>query len=185
MDLLKFIGRTRQFERQLEESRPRLWRLAHTWCRNGALADDLVQEALSKGLKHHGQLREEASLHAWLCGILAHCWHDYLRSHRHMDNVADIDESLLVADGTPEAECLQSQIVKRVRRAVADLPVPQREVVTLVDLEEFSYAEVAAILEIPIGTVMSRLSRARATLKERLREHNACSLATPRIARVK
>jgi RNA polymerase sigma-70 factor, ECF subfamily len=68
---------------------------------------------------------------------------------------------------------------------VADLPVPQREVVTLVDLEEFSYSDVAAILEIPIGTVMSRLSRARNALKELLREHNACSLAAPRIARVK
>ena len=185
MDLLKFIVRSRQFEEQLTEARPRLWRLAQAWCRNRALADDLVQEALAKGLKNHRQLRDEGSLHAWLCGILAHCWHDYLRSHRPMDDIAEVDESALVSDGSPEAEFMRSQIVQRVRHAVAELPLAQREVVTLVDLEEFSYAEVAAILEIPIGTVMSRLSRARSTLKERLREHNACALAAPRIARVK
>jgi len=169
----------------MEESRPRLWRLAHSWCRNRSLADDLVQDALTKALKSHSQLRDEDSLHAWLCGILAHCWHDHLRSHRDMDDVAEIDEYHLVAAGTPEADCLQSEVVRSVRQAVAALPVGQREVVTLVDLEEFSYAEVAAVLEIPIGTVMSRLSRARNTLKESLREHNACGVTTPRIARVK
>lgn len=185
MGLLEFIGRSRQFEERMAESRPRLWRLAHSWCRNRALADDLVQDTLAKGLKNHGQLRDEHSLHAWLCGILANCWHDHLRSHRDMDDIADVDEHHFVANGTPEAECLQSEVVRRVRQAVAALPVAQREVVTLVDLEEFSYAEVAAILEIPLGTVMSRLSRARSTLKESLRDQNACPTSAPRIARIK
>jgi RNA polymerase sigma-70 factor (ECF subfamily) len=64
----------------------------------------------------------------------------------------------------------------RVRQAVARLPAGQREVITLVDLEEFSYAEVAMILEIPIGTVMSRLSRARAALRDMLRERPAVAV---------
>lgn len=169
----------------MEESRPRLWRLAHSWCRNHSLSDDLVQDALAKALKSHNQLRDGDSLHAWLCGILANCWHDHLRSHRDMFDVADIDDDRLVAEGTPESDCLQSEVVRRVRQAVAALPVGQREVITLVDLEEFSYAEVATILEIPMGTVMSRLSRARNALKESLREHNACGVSMPRIARVK
>jgi RNA polymerase sigma-70 factor, ECF subfamily len=185
VDLLKFIGRSRQFEQRLTEARPRLWRLAYAWCRNRTLSDDLVQDALAKGLKNHAQLRKQDSLHAWLCGILAHCWHDHLRAHRNLEDVADVEEAALIAEGSPESECLQSEIVRRVRRAVAELPLPQREVVTLVDLEEFSYAEVAAILEVPIGTVMSRLSRARNALKDRLREHNTCALKVPRIARVK
>ncbi len=185
MSIFRLISRARQFEERMEESRPRLQRLAYSWCRNRALADDLVQEALAKGLKSHQQLRDENVLHAWLCGILANCWHDHLRAHREMADVADLHEDTLVADGTPEADCLQSEIVRRVRQAVAALPVGQREVVTLVDLEEFSYAEVAAILEIPIGTVMSRLSRARNSLKEGLREHNPCVVAAPRIARIK
>lgn len=185
MGILRLISRTRQFEERMEESRPRLWRLAHSWCRNCALADDLVQETLAKGLKSHTQLRDEHALHAWLCGILANCWHDHLRSQREMADLDEVDEDCLVADGTPEAECLQSEVVRRVRQAVAALPVGQREVVTLVDLEEFSYAEVSAILEIPIGTVMSRLSRARNQLKEKLREHSTCTTTAPRLARVK
>lgn len=183
MGILAFISRTRQFEEKLEESRPRLWRLAHSWCRSRALADDLVQEALSKALKNHDQVRNGESPHAWLCGILAHCWHDHLRSHKEMDDVAEIAEHHLVAAGTPEDDYLQSEIVRRVRLAVAALPLGQREVVTLVDLEELSYAEVSAVLGIPLGTVMSRLSRARAALKEALRSQAGGPAI--RIARVK
>lgn len=180
MGILAFIGRSRQFEKKLTESRPRLWRLAQSWCRNGALADDLVQETMSKALRSHGQLRDMESLHAWLCGILANCWHDHLRSRREMVDVTDCDDEL-VAEGTPEGDCLQSELIRRVRQAVAALPVGQREVLTLVDLEELSYMEVAVALDLPIGTVMSRLSRARATLKERLARQEAA----PRIARIK
>ena len=71
------------------------------------------------------------------------------------------------------------------RAAVARLPQGQRQVLTLVDLEEFSYAEVAGILEIPVGTVMSRLSRARASLKITLDAAAAQSLAQPLLRRVK
>lgn len=170
VSLLSFISRTRQFERKLEDSRPRLWRLAHSWCRNRALADDLVQDALAKALDRHSQLRDPEAMHAWLCSILANVWHDHLRSHRDMMDIDTVDDGQLTTDCCPEVDCLQNEIVRRVRQAVGKLPAGQREVVTLVDLEEFSYAEVAAILEIPIGTVMSRLSRARAGLRDVLRE---------------
>ncbi|MDP1537848.1 MAG: RNA polymerase sigma factor [Burkholderiales bacterium] len=170
MRLLNFISRSRQFESKIEESRCRLWRLAHSWCRNRALADDLVQDALAKALDRHGQLRDPEALHAWLCSILANCWHDHLRGSRDTLDIDAVEEHELPAHGCPEEDCLQNEVVRRVRHAVGKLPAGQREVVTLVDLEEFSYAEVAAILEIPIGTVMSRLSRARATLREALRE---------------
>lgn len=172
--LLRFISRTRQFEEKLAESRPRLCRLAHSWCHNRAVADDLVQETLAKALVCHDQLRDPAALHGWLCSILANCWHDLLRRHKDMQDIDALDERELPATGCcPEDDCLQNEIVRRVRAAVAGLPGGQREVVTLVDLEEFSYAEVAEILAIPIGTVMSRLSRARASLRDALREQPA------------
>jgi len=95
-----------------------------------------------------------------------------------MTDIDELDESELSSDNCPEGDCLQNEIVKRVRLAVACLPAGQREVVTLVDLEEFSYAEVAAVLDIPIGTVMSRLSRARVALREALKEQPA-EQATP------
>lgn len=181
MSFLHFIGRTRQFEKKLEESRCRLWRLAHSWCRNRALADDLVQDTLAKALDRHGQLRDPEALHAWLCSILANGWHDQLRGSRDTLDIDAIDEQELPAHGCPGEDCLQNEIVRRVRQAVGQLPAGQREVVTLVDLEEFSYAEVATILEIPIGTVMSRLSRARATLRDSLREQPATSAVVHRL----
>ena len=173
MGLLHFINRTRQFEEKLAAARPRLWRLAHSWCHNRMLADDLVQEALAKALGRHAQLRDAEALNGWLCSILANCWHDHLRRRKDATDIDELGEGDLPADGSPEDDCLQNEIVRRVRQAVANLPTGQREVVTLVDLEEFSYAEVAAILDIPIGTVMSRLSRARVALREALREQSA------------
>ncbi|MEW6165217.1 MAG: RNA polymerase sigma factor [Pseudomonadota bacterium] len=176
MSLLRFISRTRQFEIRLEESRARLWRLAHSWCHNRAIADDLVQDTLAKALVRHGQLRDAEALHGWLCSIMAHCWHDQLRARKDTLDIDAIDEHELMDCASPEDDCLQNEVVRRVRQAIAGLPVGQREVVTLVDLEEFSYAEVAEILEVPIGTVMSRLSRARVALRDALREPAAVAM---------
>ncbi|MFN3883163.1 MAG: RNA polymerase sigma factor [Rhodocyclaceae bacterium] len=170
MSLFDFIGRSRQFEARLGASRCRLLRLAHSWCHNRSLAEDLVQEALAKALARHDQLREPEAMHAWLCSILVNCWHDYLRQRKETLDIDGIEEQDLPSACCPEEDCLKNEVVRRVRQAVGKLPPGQREVVTLVDLEEFSYAEVAAILQIPIGTVMSRLSRARASLREALRE---------------
>jgi RNA polymerase sigma-70 factor (ECF subfamily) len=178
--LLRFISRTRQLEHKLEESRARLWRIAYSWCHNRALADDLVQETYAKALDRHAQLRDQDALNGWLCAILANCWHDHLRRRKDMADIDEMDENAFVEECCPEDICLQNEIVLNVRQAVARLPAGQREVVTLVDLEEFSYAEVATILEIPIGTVMSRLSRARVALREKLREQQP---ATPAVVR--
>lgn len=165
MSLLSFFGRTRQFEARLAASRARLWRLAFSWCHNRALADDLVQEAFAKALVRHDQLREPAALLGWLCSILANCWHDHLRARKDSADIDDLAEAEHPEAERPEDSYEQNQIVARVRQAVARLPAGQREVLTLVDLEEFSYADVAGILDIPIGTVMSRLSRARGALR--------------------
>jgi len=75
---------------------------------------------------------------------------------------------LIIEKWTPEHATHEDQIAQRVRRAVAALPLAHCQVVTLVDLEGFSYAAVAQILDIPVGTVMSRLSRGRQALREHL-----------------
>lgn len=173
--LLQFITRNRQFEARLGECRPRLLRLAYSWCHSCTLADDLVQDTFAKALERHEQLRDPQALFGWLCSILANCWHDHLRRRKDIADIDAIDEHELADSSCPEDDCLQNEIVRRVRQAVAGLPVGQREVVTLVDLEELPYAEVAAILDIPIGTVMSRLSRARAALRDTLREQPPAS----------
>lgn len=154
---------------QIEASRARLYRLAFAWCHDAVLADDLAQEALARGLGRLEQLRESARLMGWLCAILHRCWIDHLRARR--PDVSDEALAEMASDlPGPDARAERQQTVNRVRAAVAGLPLGQRQVVTLVDLEDCSYAEVAEILAIPIGTVMSRLCRARVALRQVLVE---------------
>jgi RNA polymerase sigma-70 factor (ECF subfamily) len=168
MTLLGRLCRSREFRLKLEKSRGRLYRLAFSWCHTPELADDLVQEALSKALKQSAQLKDLDAMDSWLFRILSNCWHDYLRARR---DTMIFDEELHQHQATPELLNLRLQDIDTVRRAVAALPEGQRQVITLVDIEGCRYAEVAGILEVPIGTVMSRLCRARRALKEQLLTH--------------
>lgn len=170
MKILSLICRSRDFRKQMEQSRSRLYRVAYSWCHNAALADDLVQETLSKALKNADQLRDPELLNSWLFKILNNCWHDHFRQYREMEDIDEIDDLHCANANTPEDVHARNQIVGRVRDAVSRLPLGQRQVLTLVDLEEFSYAEVAGILDLPAGTVMSRLCRARRALKDSLQE---------------
>ncbi len=184
MNIFGLFDGQKQFIKRLEQCQGRLHRLALSWCRNRALAEDLAQEALSKAIAKSGQLRDLEAMDSWLFGILANCLTDHYRRYKEPLDIDEVDERHLVSEGTPEEECQQSQMIGRVRRAIAKLPVGQRQVVTLVDLEELSYIEVATILEIPVGTVMSRLCRARQALKEILLEAKP-ALAASNITRFK
>lgn len=144
---------------------PRLYRLAYAWTGNVALAEDLAQEALMKAWHKRAQLRDEAASRAWLFSILANCHMDHLRRHQEME---DVDTLPLTDESSPETETDRRTIIDRVRAAVAVLPAGQRQVITLVDLEGLSYTEVANVLAVPIGTVMSRLCRARKALRKTL-----------------
>jgi RNA polymerase sigma-70 factor, ECF subfamily len=154
--------------KRLEGMRPRMVRLAYAWCHDSDLANDLVQEALAKGLARSSQLRDVAAMDAWLFSILNNCWRDHLRARRDFSDIAELDEVIFDPAPGPERRYASRQTTTRVRAAIALLPLAQRQVLTLVDIEECSYAEVAQILDVPVGTVMSRLSRARVALKDRL-----------------
>ncbi|MCW8964041.1 MAG: RNA polymerase sigma factor [Gammaproteobacteria bacterium] len=153
------------FKRQLAQHRDRMYRLAYSWCGDAMLADDLIQDALSRAISKKDQLKDHAKLEQWLYRILHNSWMEYLRRNR---PATDLDTVQIVDELSPEVDFTKLQIVDAVRFAIGQLPVGQRQVITLVDLEEFTYNEVAEILEIPVGTVMSRLSRARKSLKESL-----------------
>ena len=173
------------FRPSVEAMRPMLYRIAYAWCHDAALADDLVQETLSKAWARRAQLRDEASLKAWVVSIMNHCWLDHLRRRRDFDDVDDLQDELESGVESPEASFGREQVIAGVRAAVARLPIGQRQVLTLVDLEEFGYAEVAGILDIPVGTVMSRLSRARTSLKTLLEPTMQQPAARPLLRRVK
>jgi RNA polymerase sigma-70 factor (ECF subfamily) len=168
MGIVNMFCRNPELKSRLENSRPRLYRLAYSWCHDTYLADDLVQETLSKGIKNVGKLRNPETLESWLFTILTNTWRSHLRAKK---EVVEYNEESFHTDATPEQLNSRYETVNSVQQAVGQLAIGQRQVLTLVDLEGFSYAEVAQILDIPIGTVMSRLCRARQALKENLLEN--------------
>lgn len=147
--------------------RPRLYKVAFSWCHAADVADDLVQDTVIKAIRNANSLRDMKKMNSWLFAILANCWRDYLRRQKQTD---DIDECIFTDDDTPELAQERQNITDIVQQAIATLPQGQRQVLSLVDLEGFSYAEVAEIVGIPAGTVMSRLNRARKALSEQLLE---------------
>ena len=154
-----------RLKHEFANRRDNLYRVAYSWCRNTSLADDLVQEAMLKAMRNADKLRDQTKLDTWLYRILLNNWHDYLRVQGRDVNLYDVgDENQ--AEHADNYQ--QSQIVSRVRSSVEGLPMPLREVVALADFAGFSYAEIAENVDIPIGTVMSRLYRARQKLKGQL-----------------
>jgi RNA polymerase sigma-70 factor (ECF subfamily) len=186
MSLLPLFGHSAGIAKRLGDSRAGLFRLAFMWCHDRALADDLTQEALAKALLHADELRDAGKLRPWLFGILVNCWRDHLRARRPTEDIDTIEEHWLATEHSSEHTASQAQLAERVRAAIAQLPVGQREVLSLVDLEECTYAEAAQILAIPIGTVMSRLCRGRVGLRDLLADaHTAVQLRRPGMRRVK
>lgn len=173
MDLRSLLFGAPSLRQEVESWRPTLYRVAFSWCHDRALAEDLVQETLLKALSRHAQLRDAERLKGWLFAILNNGFRDHLRRQRVHDDIDELADEMPGTAPTPEDERATAEIVARVRAAIARLPLGQRQVVTLVDLEELSYAEVALALGIPIGTVMSRLCRARATLRDTLTDERA------------
>ena len=148
------------------------------------LADDLVQDATQKALTSFDSLKDDTKLKAWTCQIMLNCYRDWLR--RKKDTV-DIEELNLLSQSDPHLEFSSSDTSRLVRHCILQLNENHRNIITLVDLMEFSYEEVSLTLEIPIGTVMSRLCRARAQLKQLLAERNEpqASAANHGLRRVK
>jgi RNA polymerase sigma-70 factor, ECF subfamily len=182
--LLSFcLGRTMRL--RVAASRDRLFKVALAWSGDAMTADDLVQETLETALGKVHQLRDPERLYAWMYSIMNNCWLRYLQQRRRCPD-CELDENQLLSDATPERMTERDAVVAQVRAAIARLPQGQREVLILVDLEGFSYQEVADILTIPIGTVMSRLSRGRGALQAALRNLGANTDAdSARLRRVK
>ncbi len=151
------------FGRLLEKEIPRLRRYARALTRDAVRADDLVQNCLLRAIAKQHLWQPGTDLRAWLFAIL-HNQHvnDLRRSLREgTDNTFDDMAPLL----TVPATATLSLELRDLERAIARLPAEQRQVILLVGLEGMQYEEVASILRVPIGTVRSRLSRGRETLR--------------------
>lgn len=160
-------ARQRKLCKRLEAERGRLYRMAFAWSHSSDVADDVVQETMIKALNSIDKVKNVKALDGWLFRILSNCFIDFCRKQR---EEFDIDETLLVERDTPETVHHQHEMFTAVRKAIASLPFKHRQVITLVDIENFSYAEVAEIIDVPMGTIMSRLNRARQSLKQILED---------------
>jgi RNA polymerase sigma-70 factor (ECF subfamily) len=136
-------------------------------------AEDLVQETYAKALKGFSSFQPGTNFRAWIYKILRNT---FLTSRTGLKATATVPldlegegETLLAANETPESILLQRSDGQLVQRALEQLPVAYREVLLLCEVEEMSYQEISATLAIPIGTVMSRLSRGRKALRDGLR----------------
>ncbi len=141
----------------------RLWRYGFVLSRQRDVADDLVQQTCVRALERHAQFQPGSRLDSWLFSILNSIWLNEIRARRVRLGQGFVEvETSLEFDGAREAEArvMANQVLRRVN----ELPEAQRVSVFLAYVEGLSYREVAAILDIPIGTVMSRLATARAKL---------------------
>jgi RNA polymerase sigma-70 factor (ECF subfamily) len=133
-------------------------------------AEDLVQETYTKALKGFASFAEGTNLRAWMFRILRNA---FLNSRSGLaaqktdsleDGEVPADESV-AHEVTPELLLLRAENEENIFAALESLPVSQREIILLCDVDEMSYREIAQVLDVPAGTVMSRLSRARAALR--------------------
>lgn len=162
-------GSTHELQRELPRLLPQLWRFALRLARDKADAEDLVQRCCLRALERHTLWREEGSLLSWLYSIMHSIWLNEVRARQCRRNVAaDWDDDQLehfrdLRACDPADHALYKQVVA----SVEALPEEQRAVILLVAVEGLSYKEAAQVLAVPLGTVMSRLSRARLALGKR------------------
>ncbi len=148
----------------LEPQIPGLRRYAWALLRDDEAADDLVQDTLERAIRHWSQRRRDRDLKAWLFAIQRNLFLNAVRQRKTRGVTVGVEllENTSASAGGPDAHA----DLRDVLTGLDALPEEQRSVLLLVGVEDLSYEQVAQVLDIPVGTVMSRLSRARARLRE-------------------
>jgi RNA polymerase sigma-70 factor (ECF subfamily) len=151
-----------------------LYAYAMVLSRNPAMAADLVQETYLRALKAKKSLRPDSNVKSWLFTILRNIWLNHLRHERAGPKIAELDSDENLADVAiatsedPHDLYVRNLQREQVRTAIQQLPIGSREIIILREYEELSYSEIANVLQCPVGTVMSRLARARSKLGDLL-----------------
>ncbi len=159
---------TGTFEDEMLALLPRLRRFARSLARDASDADDLCQLAVERALKSREQWQPGTRLDAWMYRIMRNIWIDEARARtRRAQTFAPEEDGMNIGDDGHEA-IERNVAVSEVDRAMAKLPDEQREVIALVLVEGLAYKEAAEILEIPMGTLTSRLVRGRQALVQML-----------------
>ena len=163
------------FRTQLIAEIPHLRRFARSLCGDASLADDLAQDCIERALKKSHLYDVAKPLRAWLYAVLRNIHVSNWRSNAKHLSSKHIDD-LQGGEGATRADQEDNFSTGLITEALDKLPPQQREVLVLISLEEVSYKEASEIIGVPIGTIMSRLSRARSTLQNILEERGATTL---------
>src|SRR5437764_6655565 len=155
------------FSDRLVATLPRLRRFARGLTGSATEADDLVQAACERALAREHQFQEGTRFDSWMFRIVQTLWIDHLRAREVRKEDADVAEERLGSDA-PVRTIEARLALGEVRRAVQLLPTDQRTTLTLVTVEGLSYKEAAEVAGVPVGTIMSRLARARIALQQHL-----------------
>jgi RNA polymerase sigma-70 factor (ECF subfamily) len=144
--------------------------------RNHAEAEDLVQETYVRAIQAMERLRADSNMKSWLFTILRNIWFNKLRKRKNGPQLIEIEGEHGFANDIAEPSknshdlYVRKMETEQVRAAIKELPVDFREIILLREYEDLSYQEIATVLDCPVGTVMSRLGRARAKLRALLSE---------------
>jgi RNA polymerase sigma factor (sigma-70 family) len=166
-------NKIRRFEQSVLPHLDAAYNLARWLTRNDLDAEDVVQESYLRAFKFFESFRGTDS-RPWLLAIVRNTYFTMMQQHRASEVETPFDEELHSPDPDnldPEAVLLQSISTQLLHDAIEELPLEYREVFVLRELEELSYKEIATIAAIPLGTVMSRLARARKRLQSSLSQH--------------
>ena len=153
-----------EFDAGLAEMLPRLRRFAFALARDAADADDLAAQAVERALRSANQWQPETRLDSWVYRIARNLWIDEVRARMRRAKVEMPPEAGELVGHDPRAATDAAIDLQRVMVALGQLPDEQREVVALILIEGFGYREAAELLDLPIGTVSSRLVRGRMAL---------------------
>jgi RNA polymerase sigma-70 factor, ECF subfamily len=165
---LYWKGQSKRFEREALPHLPALARMARQLVGPDA-ADDLVQESYLRAWKYFGTFDAATNCRAWLFRILRNVWITRWQKVRLELPLTETQEALIEPYYDWEDEFLREELSPQVKRALSELPEEYRMAILLADIEEFSYKDIAHIMECPIGTVMSRLNRGRRMLGRLIR----------------
>ena len=144
------------------------YNLARWFTRNDKDAEDIVQEAYLRALRHFSGFHG-GDARPWLLAIVRNTYYTWFRQNRVLERNADFDDEMYMQtsdDLDPEMLLIREADTQMLRRALESLPDEFREVIVLREFEELSYKQIADVVKIPVGTVMSRLARARGRLKQ-------------------
>ncbi|WP_265502476.1 RNA polymerase sigma factor [Paracoccus beibuensis] len=155
------------FEADLVAALPQLRRYALSPCRQGAMADDLVQGTVERAVASRGRVDPDMRLEAWLFRVLRNLWIDQTRRTRTRGVELDVTEMPEAAIHDGERALESVLMLRKTEVAIATLPADRQDVLRLVCIEGMSYSETSEIVDIPIGTVMSRLARSRVALPQK------------------